>query len=177
MNVNMKPEFYTLVKKYKEKYDIILKNIEYYDIKYLKDNTKKYFITTRVDSDDSLNILYIDCVQKYTIINTRVINYYKTVILNYSMGIQLNKNSLEINRRIYNIPSPFLSVISLYSFHCREMTHNTIHDKFHFINLYNKIPMWVQLIHDNNILNQFNGISSGYYNINLNKLFCLKFDK
>ena len=182
INVNMADEFFNLVKKYTKYNNFILldKNINNY-LATTKKRKKHILITTRLDSDDVLNIHYIDTIQKY-IINIKN-NYrlyqqfckFKTFIINFSMGLQLNTSNLLIRQRFYKIPNPFLTIVSLVNANCIDFQHHLIHHYYYFINIKNKIPMWIQTIHSKNILNSFiHGKLLGKYNDNLNLYFKIK---
>lgn len=161
ININFK--HYDLINNYVKLINNIIltdKDIQYIS-NYKRD--KKYLITTRIDSDDTINVNFINSVQEF--INNKYIQkkldlINKSIILNYSMGLQLDKNNINnIYKRIYYIPNPFLSIITKKNFHCRTHEHHIFHNdkgNFIFINLKNKIPMWIQLVHNDNITNKIN---------------------
>ena len=179
INVNLDEKFYNLVKKYDKYENFYLSDLSINDFcKKIWDNySNKILITTRLDSDDSLNINYIDSIYKL-LKNKKIIyliNINKNIIINFSMGIQLNTDNLSIRKRIYKIPNPFLTLISINGNHCRNYQHQIIHKFYYFINLNNKTPMWIQTIHSENILNNFiHGIEVGKFNSEINKHFKIK---
>lgn len=179
--ININFEHYNLIYDYVKLIDnIILTNK---DIEFISNckRTEKYLITTRIDSDDIINVNLIDSIQKfisnkYIQRNMDLLN--KSIILNYSMGLQLDTNNVNHNiyKRIYYIPNPFLSIITKKNFHCKKYDHHIFHNdrnNFIFINLKNKIPMWIQVIHNENITNKinFNNPNINISNASLKELF------
>ena len=98
--ININFEHYELIYNYiKITENIILTDK---DIEYISNSKrdKTYLITTRIDSDDIININFINCVQQFIsnkYIQKNIIN--KSIILNFSMGLQLKNNN--VNHNIY----------------------------------------------------------------------------
>ena len=173
MNINKQEDFYNLVKKYKEYKNIL------FDDEIIDYNNSNNFITTGLDSDDALNIYFVESMKKIFIKNLQLLDKDNPIIVNFAYGLQLQISNLRVAKRYYKVPSPFLSYISknkpIYPY---NGTHEQMHKKYKFINIQTKIPMWIQAIHVDNILNKF-AMSKytyicGYYNKLTNKYFKIK---
>lgn len=129
-----------------------------------------HIITTRLDNDDALEETYIETIQD---------NFLECdcMFFNCSKGVQLNfyKGYAYINK--YNYPfSPFSSLIE------KAENFKTIAARKHtdWVDMQKIIeirkPMWVQVIHEKNMVNDFNGYIISF-NLQLLKRFNIKIQK
>ena len=158
MNINTKEPYYSLLKKYKDYNNIYLTNLSLDKI-IKKERGNQLLITTRLDTDDSINIMFVDGIQKFIQKHNRLLKIYDTILIDFQYGIRLLDSDYSIKNKYYHGPvsSPFLTIITKKLsniVHCRTDYHSLIHtlktinQTFH---INNKIPMWIQVIHDNNI--------------------------
>lgn len=175
---------------FKEKIQKITENIPNIIIKYIsgleimKDtvindisklsNGSKYIITSRLDNDDSIHKDYVSCIQSkfnnqdFCVVDA--INGYRLQIKPYPMLISVKQRS-----------NPFVSIIEKNT-HIRTVLERMHTDwKKEKIIITLKKFLWIQIIHENNLKNKFQGafctnilkILDFGININNDKIFII----
>ena len=139
--------------KYENSYDSFEINMPKEIDRYLKDKNIKWLITTRLDNDDILAVDTIDLIQK----GFRTENMH---LLEIPIGFTLELRKKIRLRKVNRLGNPFISLAE----NCTTL--NTIKGVFHnqhghWKNIPRKIvsgqPQWIQIIHENNLINEAKG--------------------
>lgn len=118
-----------------------------YILEHIKDDDL-YIITSRLDNDDAIHENFVDIIQKIAI-------QKKDTVIDIRMGYQMDisDNSCKY-RRLYNSFNPFISLVE------NTKNFNTIISRKHqdwknsdSILVYDKDPLWIEIIHKKNKLN------------------------
>src|SRR5690606_22980542 len=117
----------------------------------------KYLITTRIDNDDAFNIKAIEYIQDH-------FAHQDLLFLNFPIGYCLKDrtNQLSLNGSKSN---PFISLIEKVTWKNQEpivrtvrcMNHSHLSQIGTIKQIAVKTPMWLQVIHDLNIVNKLRG--------------------
>lgn len=116
-------------------------------------SVKDYIITSRLDNDDCIHENYVDTVQKQ-------FNFQSYIAVNFLNGITLKINDgFKCGYRIH-ANNPFISLIEK-----NNDFIDTVCSKQHgewgkiklVIQVFNEDPLWLSVIHGNNILNRYIG--------------------
>lgn len=120
-------------------------------IKTLSSNVPDYYLTTRLDNDDAIHVDFIDSVQKMFLENQKVCLY------NYRFGYGYDLRTKVVEKGDFG-NSHFTTLV--------ESSNNVFQSVFYWshryvgkfvqvVHLYNDLPMYVELIHDNNAGNKY----------------------
>ena len=175
LNVNYNDIYYSLVEKYNNYDNISTTDKSIDNVIRSLNTTNCLLVTTRLDTDDSLNILFIDALHKYI---KKIKCFVLPTIIDFQDGCQIKQEDNMLRHRQYiRYPSPFISVVTNKSHHVYDFKHNEIHKKYLHLRIATQLPMWLQLCHSNNITNNWShGKIIGKFNSDLNKFFKIKFE-
>jgi len=125
-------------------------------IKMLLPKDVDYLITTRIDNDDALNIHAIDLIQ-------RSFRPYKSQLIGFPLGYHWEKDRLYLNSSgCYSFLSLVEKVhrpngkIKIRTVRCKD--HLQFYKSSNILYLAVNTPMWLQVIHDHNLINKAKGI-------------------
>jgi len=108
----------------------------------------KTVITTRIDNDDAIHKDFIETIQELAINNTNAV-----IDLRNGYQVNVEKNYLEC-RNYYTHFNPYISLIE------STKNFNTVYSKMHYewkdhdnIISYDRHPLWMEIVHQKNKLN------------------------
>ncbi len=114
----------------------------------LKDVNSELVITTRMDNDDAIHMDFIKTIQE---LNNKKAGQVIDLRLGYQLDITQNKEDCRLYLNSFN---PFISYIE------KANDVHTVYSKMHKdwsliqdITVYNKKPLWIEVVHENNKLN------------------------
>jgi hypothetical protein len=114
------------------------------------DNSPQYIITTRIDNDDAFNLSYIDEIQNY------FLSHQQEAVINFANGLQyVSKCNVLKNHR--NKYGHFGTLIEKNDGKAKTVfffPHNEPPVGLKSICLNNKHPMWIEVLHQTNIMNR-----------------------
>lgn len=126
---------------------------DYLDVlnEYLVNKGYQWYITSRVDNDDAIEIDYIRDVKK------KILSEGKTVkVLSFNNGIQYEERTGFLTR--YPFPSNhFTSMLSPWSNRIDNIIshgHMEIAEEYPVININNSVEMWLEVVHESNVTNR-----------------------
>lgn len=146
-------EFKQKIKQLKEKYnfiDLYFGDKEKFIFeKFIDENNykNKLFITSRIDNDDMFDIDYTKKIQLYADKNLKrsILSFEKGLKLDIKTGKKYNFNRKD---------NHFISMIAPKDFYVLGYSHNKIYDSGEkIILLPTRKPMWVEIVHDTNVIN------------------------
>lgn len=119
-----------------------------------KDTKAEWLITTRLDSDDGLNLNFIREIHRRFRKVEKIIGFDEEIV-DFSNGINYDIRSNRMKLRKSKVVTAFLTTIEKMSNNpkgCYVSKHTIIKNLFKNLNkVDNKEPMWFQVIHDKNI--------------------------
>lgn len=117
-----------------------------------------FLITTRLDNDDALNIRAIAAIQDQ-------FRPYERIALNFPNGFCYYNQKLFLSRQLSN---PFLSLIERIHWNKGQPEIHSVMGRKHMemaklapIRQLNGEPMWLQVVHQNNLSNRPKGKATG----------------
>jgi Putative rhamnosyl transferase len=145
---------------------------QYIDVDINTDTKPKYIITTNLDNDDAISKDFIEIIQKQ-------FHQQEFEFLNFPYGYMLRENGLFLREFL---SSPFISLIekSDNPLTCKNISHNDLfelHKKGVAVRQIFTKPVWLQVVHQSNVINWID-INSVFQSINkLDQNFHIQIDK
>ena len=123
------------------------------DIRKLIAEDTEYIITSRIDNDDAFHCDAIKIIQQqFNFQEKAIVDLTKGFCLQVKPSFKLSKSSLKLG--------PFVSLIERIDDGCFETIISRAHTDWNSIENIIEIkkqPLWIQIIHENNLLNVLNG--------------------
>lgn len=129
------------------------KSVEIELLKFIaeQDILDKYILTTRIDNDDVIHYDFVSTVQALA---TQKHNLIIDIRKGYQLALQNNVEEFRLCDQEFN---PFLSIVQKADFYesIYKRQHTDWHKEVNFL-IFNKKPLWIQIVHGRNKINNVN---------------------
>ena len=143
----MSDEYSNLVPLFIDGNKSLQSSLKDYVLKHL-DKTDEFFITTRLDNDDAIHLDFTETIQRVAVKKDKT-------IVDIRKGYQLNiSGGVHEYRRLSNSFNPFVSLVEKAENFDTVISrkHNAWSDTASVV-IYDKQPLWIEVIHQKNKLN------------------------